>query len=54
MEENWKVLRPIGGDGDEDQKLCTQMQIGPASVTSHRLTHISINIQQVNKNTKTC
>lgn len=27
MEENWKALRPIGGDGDEDQKLCRQMQL---------------------------
>lgn len=50
MEDNWKVLTPIGGDGDRDIR---QVQMGPAQVVSHRLTQRSINSQQVSKNKQT-
>lgn len=54
MEDNWKVLTPIGGDGDRDIR---QVQMGPAQVVSHRLTqrkHKQLASKQKQTNKKTC
>lgn len=52
MSEDWKVFKPMHGEGDEDWELWRQMQTVPASVISNRHIHTSINIQQVIKTQK--